>query len=154
MTEEKKPRKPRDARKDPVFMRMLEEALERVELCQRHVRAIEQACWHINDKHRHFTCNPGNLREKLIAMELEEWRAVFMWGLVVPEEARDRIRAAAHQRFLKEGISVVHWLNDGIEPSQWLVTDEDEFRALIDKAFRPRAEKLAELPEEDEEGAE
>lgn len=61
-----------------------------------------------------------------------------MWGLTLDDAERNRIKAAAHHRFLRDGISVGTWLNDGVEPSKWLTSDAEEFRDMARKAFGPK----------------
>jgi hypothetical protein len=60
-----------------------------------------------------------------------------MWGLTLTQEEQDRIKAAAHERFLSKRMSVAHWLNDGVTPGQWVEADEVEFRKMAAKAFSP-----------------
>lgn len=82
--------------------------------------------------------NTGNTYELLIEKELDEWRGLMMWGLVVDGAIRDRIKAAAHDRFLSERVSVNKWWNDGQEASHWYTSTEEEFREMARKAFAPK----------------
>lgn len=82
----------------------------------------------------------GNLHRELLDSELHEWRNLFMWALTLGDEARDRIKAAAHERFLRDGMHVAHWLTpEGTTPGKWLSTDEEEFREMARAAFAPKA---------------
>lgn len=82
----------------------------------------------------------GNTYELLIEKELSEWRGIMMWGLVVDDATRDRIKAAAHDRFLSEKQSVNKWWNDGQEASHWYTSTEEEFREMARKAFAPKVQ--------------
>jgi len=113
---------------------MLEEALTRAGICQQHIEAVEKATYFAS-RVTHKEVGSGNLRDVLIEKELDEWRGIFMWGLVASDEVRDRVKAAAHHRFLKDSTSVASWTNNGIMPNQWLSADEDEFRAMARAEF-------------------
>jgi hypothetical protein len=117
---------------------MIEEALVRIEMLQSHISAIEAAASCLFKRRHHgFQIEYGNLRTTLFEEELDEWRKLFMWGLTLSDEERDRIKAAAYQRFLSNKTHVAYWINDGISPGQWLAADEDEFRAMAKEAFKP-----------------
>lgn len=117
---------------------VVEECMTRIEQLQEHVKAIEAAAYCLRARKRQRQVEFGNLIDSLISDELDEWRNLALWGLTLDDAERDRIKAAAHQRFLRDGISVGTWLNNGVEPSQWLVSDEEEFRDMARKAFGPK----------------
>jgi hypothetical protein len=79
--------------------------------------------------------NCGNIYEKLYERELDEWRGLFMWGLITDEPTRDRIKAAAYERFLSEKKGVHQWMFNGENPSKWLASTEDEFREFLKEEF-------------------
>lgn len=122
--------------------KMLEESMARIELLQLHISAVDSAASHLSRiKYHDFKVDKGNLRSALIEEELDEWRKLFMWGLVVDDELRERVKAAAYQRFLDQRNSVAQWLNpDGVVAGSWLQSEEDEFRKMVNKAFKPKGE--------------
>jgi hypothetical protein len=118
--------------------KLIEESLERIELLQLHIAAVDSAKAHLSrlKQWQGFKVDSGNLRSELIDAELDEWRKLFMWCLTIEDETRDRIKAAAYQRFLDQRNNVSQWLNpDGIVASRWLKADEDEFRVMVSKLF-------------------
>jgi len=124
---------------------MLEEVVERIEVIHEHLEALEKVGSFVANRmqgYQNFRTDYGNLRSTLIERELEEWRGLLMWGLVVDEKTRDRIKAMAHDRFLGEDASVSHWLSpNGVELSSWLHSDAEEFREMVRKEFAPKEEK-------------
>ena len=80
----------------------------------------------------------GDIINKLYEEEMVEWRKLAMWGLTLDDADRDRIKAAVHQRFLRDGMSVHDWMSDGVAAGSWLSSDEAEFRAMAKKAFAPK----------------
>lgn len=115
---------------------MLEEALHRIEYIHELLEAYGLIKSFLTKEGRDLV-NCGEIFEKLVERELNEWRGVFMWGLVVDNETRQRVKAMAHERFLSNRMSVSRWMNDGIQPSKWLVADEEEFRTMVAEAFNP-----------------
>jgi hypothetical protein len=120
--------------------RMVEEAMVRIEHLQAHISAIEAAARCIHERKRHIQIEYGTLRELLYQEEMSEWRNLFMWAITLDEAERDRVKAAAHHRFLADGMHVAHWINNGVSPGSWLSADEDEFRAMAKAAFMPNVE--------------
>lgn len=117
---------------------VVEECMVRIEQLQAHIKAIEAAAWCLRARKRWVDVNYGNIHDLLISEELEEWRNLALWGLTLDDAERDRVKAAAHQRFLRDGMSVGTYLNNGIEPSQWLVADNEAFRQMAKRAFGPK----------------
>ena len=117
---------------------VVEECMARIEQLQEHIKAIEAAAWCLRARKRWVDVDYGNIHDLLISDELEEWRNLALWGLTLDDVERDRVKAAAHQRFLRDGMSVGTYLNNGIEPSKWLVSDEEDFREMAKKAFGPK----------------
>jgi len=107
--------------------KVVEECMIRIKTAQEHISAVEMAGYFIRDVRRYRNVEYGNIREFLTA-----------WGLTLDDAERDRVKAAVYQRFLRDGMSVGKWLGNGIEPSQWLVSDEEEFRAMAKEAFGPK----------------
>jgi hypothetical protein len=116
---------------------MAEDAMVRIETIQAHQKAVQAAMACISVRRPH-TRIEGNLVQLLYEAELNEWHSLLLWGITLDDAERDRIKAAAHQRFLNENTSVAEWLNDGITPSHWLAAEEDEFREMARKAFAPK----------------
>lgn len=115
--------------------KFLTEALKRIEVLHAHLAAVQAAAFHVRSRTMHKKVDTGTLESDLIAAELDEWRNVFMFGLVVDAKTRKRVKAAAHARFLREGMAVSHWFNDGVPASSWLSSTEKEFREMTKKAF-------------------
>jgi hypothetical protein len=111
------------------------EVMGRIEEIQQHITNVERAQSFAHQVRRWENPDSGNLRQSLIEAELNEWRNLFMWALTLSPAEQDRIKAAAHQRFLRKGMSVAHWFSGGTTPGQWLCADEDEFREMAKKAF-------------------
>lgn len=120
--------------------KMAEEAMVRIEHIQAHLTAIDAAARCLSERRPHQAIEFGNLRDALYYEEMEEWRKLFMWGLTLADDERDRIKASAHQRFLRDGMHVAHWINNGISPGSWLSADEAEFKSMAKAAFMPNAE--------------
>lgn len=81
-----------------------------------------------------------NIVNKLYEEEMVEWRKLAMWGLTLDDADRDRIKAAVHQRFLRDGMSVHDWMNDGVAAATGFLATKAEFRAMAKTAFAPKEE--------------
>jgi hypothetical protein len=115
------------------------EVAARIVQIKAHIDAVNGAVYFLNQRDRNERVDTGDLLRKLVERELTEWRNLFMWGGVVSQRERDRINAAGYERFLRDGMSVDHWLtSDRSTPSKWLSTNEQEFREMCRKAFAPR----------------
>lgn len=121
---------------------MVTQALTRIEVLRKDIENLQAIQRRIGSRYTADYKKPdfGNIFQLLIEKELDEWRGVFMWALTLDDKERDRIKAAAHQAFLREGISVSHWWNDGETPGAWMSADEDAFRKMAKKAFGPSTE--------------
>lgn len=119
---------------------MVEEAMARIEQLQAHISAIEAAgrCLNERNPHQSFKIDYGNLRDILIQNELDEWRNLFMWAITLDDEERDRIKAAGYHRFLRDGMHVAHWINNGVSARSWLQSDDEQFRVMARKVFIPK----------------
>lgn len=119
---------------------MVEEAMVRIEAIREHIKAHNAALFCISQYRRGEHVEQGDILGKLIEIELNEWRNLFMWALTLEPAEQDRIKAAAHARFLADGMHVANWLNDGVSPSIWLESEEQEFREMARNHFAPKAE--------------
>jgi hypothetical protein len=116
---------------------VVEEIMGRIEAAQLHVQSLENIVHHIQSYRRWDHVDISAIHQSLMDIELNEWRNLFMWALTLTPEEQDRVKAAAHERFLRKGMSVAHWLNNGVLPGQWLAADEQEFREMAARAFGP-----------------
>lgn len=118
--------------------KMIEEAMNRI----MHVREMQEAylacTTALQRKHSDYKLGDGKVFNDLIAWELEEWRGLLMWGMVIDQETKDRIKAAAHERFLSNRMDVSKWFNNGIHPNSWLIANEKDFREMAKEAFSPK----------------
>lgn len=119
--------------------KMVEECMIRIEMISKKIDELDSIVSFLyGRKYRGWNAELGNLRSTLIEEELNEWRNLFLWGLTLDNEERDRIKAAAYNRFLSDRMTVSHWFNNGISPSTWLVSDDEEFRKMAKEAFKPK----------------
>ena len=78
------------------------------------------------------------LRVALNRIELEEWRKLLMWGLIVDHKARQRIKAMAKDRFLDRNTHIADFLNPShVHPGQYWSADADHFLTMVNKLFAP-----------------
>lgn len=116
---------------------MVMQSMQRIESLQQAVEMLDKIKRMLYEEARHQSIDEGNLRRILIEKELAEWRTVSMWGLTLSDAERDRVKAAVHQRFMRDDMHVASWFNGGELPTSWLQADEDKFRAMAKKAFGP-----------------
>lgn len=116
---------------------MVMQSMQRIESLQQAVEMLDKINRMLYEEARHQSIDEGNLRRILIEKELAEWRTVSMWGLTLSDAERDRVKAAVHQRFMRDDMHVASWFNGGELPTSWLQADEDKFRAMAKKAFGP-----------------
>lgn len=112
--------------------------LERIDILQEHIRRVSAALSYMRMLDRRADVDADDIIHKLTRLENDEYRKLAMWGLTLDDADRDRIKAAVHHRFLRDGMSVADWINGGVTPGSWLTSDEAEFRAMAKKAFSPR----------------
>ena len=119
---------------------MVEQSLARIERWQAHYNAVNAALYAVREDmgQRAGEVNADNLARTLVDRELHEWRGLFMWALTLDDAEWDRIKAAAHERFLRDGMHVANWFHNGVSPGRWLAEDEEAFRAMAKKAFGPK----------------
>jgi len=127
----------------PSMQGLLKDYMERLEEVRLHLDSLERTSRYVYD-----SCHGRNnekteaaynvLRTSLMDRELDLWRYVFMFALTVPEKERERIKAAAHDRFLSKHWSILDHMYNGRTPKQWLTADEQTFRDMCTEAFKPK----------------
>ena len=111
--------------------------LEEVEVIRNHYNAVLRAMDYTRTGVFINKTFNGDLLDALSSMELDIWRRAFMFGLTLKDEDRDRIKAAAYQRFLSGGLK--EYLPGGINSATgWMQADEDEFHEMVRVAFTPK----------------
>jgi hypothetical protein len=123
---------------------MVQNLLEQIEVVRNHYDATQGALYFMRTQRYGMDNNklyPDELLHTLIATELDLWRSVFMFGMTLSDEDRDRIKAAAYDRFLNDNMSVRHYLPGGESAGMWFVKDEEEFRAMCKELFAPKEKK-------------
>lgn len=117
---------------------MVAQCMQRVQYWQAHCAAIEAACSALHTDRQHVRADVGNLRDLLIQRELEAWRDLAMWGLTLDDAERNRVKAAVHERFLRDGMHVAKWFSGGRDTGSWLAADDEAFRAMAREYFAPK----------------
>ncbi len=120
---------------------MVTRCLQQIERLQEHQKAIHAALNAVRMVRGpgRSDIDAGGLDLELHRLELDEWRKLAMWGLTLDDAERDRIKAAAYDRFLNDGQSACLWLSaDGRTPGAWSGADEAEFRDMARAAFAPK----------------
>lgn len=112
--------------------------MARVEESQRHISAVEAAVNFVLSRNHQMIIDSEHLRAALLNEECKAWRDLFMWGMTLEQDVIDRIKAAAHQRHLRNDMEIARWLNNGVMPRSWLSADEEEFREMARVAFAPK----------------
>jgi len=126
---------------------MAADCMRRIETINEHVAAIEAAAQFMAERRSSASWDADAfkasepLRRMLIESELDEWRNLAMWGLVVDHATRERIKVEVHQRFLRKGIATAHHWNGGVTPGTWMDADDKAFREMCRKAFAPESEE-------------
>lgn len=120
--------------------KIIAQLLETIELVNQHIQAVMAAKYCIQHHGRRGTQIDENITDELYQMELDAWRSVFMFGLTLPDRERERIKAAAYERFLSDKSSVGFYLNGGTHASSWSCADEDQFRSMCRELFAPKEE--------------
>lgn len=118
---------------------MVAKALENVMFWQEHQTAVRAAMQAANETRYSGNVDCGQLLDSLYECELREWRNLMLFGLAVPDEQRDRVKAAAYQRFLAGHVAVNQWLSDSPTApcSYWLSADDAAFREMCRRVFAP-----------------
>lgn len=124
-------------------MDMVRQIWEQIDLLQYHYNAVQSAMFHIQTMHgpdcqKTFS---SDLLDALNRKELDAWRTLFMFALTLPQKERDRVKAAAYEKFLNKHISVASYMNSFHGASSWACEEEEEFRANVEKLFAPEKEK-------------
>lgn len=116
---------------------MAEDCLIRIEFLQNLIVQFDETVKHLKEREEFAQIDTGNIRERLFKEELDEWRNLFMWAITLEENEKERIKAAAYDRFLSKKRCVAKHLNNGIPPSRWLSSSEEEFRRIVEQHFLP-----------------
>lgn len=119
---------------------MLEQSLERISHIREMLESFHAIRSYLTNDGR-VTIDCGVINEELYRRELEEWRGLLMWGLICDENTRDRLKAAAYERFLSDRMDVRKWMFHGEEPFSWLSKDEEDFRKNVRELFLSESEK-------------
>ena len=115
------------------------ECLERIEELQEFQRSVDAAASLLRHRKSYReNIDYGNLRDFLFQDELDEWRNLFMWALTLEDAERDRIKLAAHERFLAKNMDVSKWFNGGVEAGSYMSATAEEFRKMAKEAFAPK----------------
>lgn len=123
-------------------MDMVRQIWEQIDLLQYHYNAVQSAMFHIQTMHgpdcqKTFS---SDLLDALNRKELDAWRTLFMFALTLPQKERDRVKAAAYEKFLNKHTSVASYMNNFHGASSWACEEEEEFRANVEKLFAPEKE--------------
>ena len=86
-------------------------------------------------RNRDYQQGDGKVFTDLMQWELDEWRNLLTWGIVMDDATQDRIKAAVHERFLADKMHVADWFHNKEEPGRWLTADETEFRKMAKQSF-------------------
>lgn len=90
----------------------------------------------MSPRHASSEINEGNLYQTLIRLELDQWRNLFMFGMTLDDEEKERIQAAGVARFLSDGMYVGHYItNRHGDPTSYWTADEKEFREMVKNTF-------------------
>ena len=114
------------------------QCLVKIEACQKHMEHLDVACHFLHGFNPRLEVTTGTLRSLLVEEELETWRNLFMWAITMDDAERDRIKAAAYERFLSPEISVGRYFSENT--AGWLASDEEEFREMCRRLFSPGEE--------------
>ena len=132
--------------KRPQFQELLNTALVRIIRFQKHQEALHAAISCANQETYKSTGFSTDLLETLIKLELEEWRRLFMFGLVADKKDRDAIAALGYEAFLSDQHSVLQYAR-GVHPSQWYTTEEEALRTVLRERFNITTEEKDEEAE-------
>lgn len=111
--------------------------MEKIDVVRNHYTAVQSAMYFARHNRYGEEVFSQDVLTALVAIELDLWRQVFMFGMTLNDKEQERIKAAAYQRFLADGISVKDYLPGGANAGSWLVSEEEEFREMCKKLFAP-----------------
>lgn len=115
--------------------KIIEDTMGKIMDCQAHQRGFLAAETAARNGDHNLKFDRG-VFHALMERELKLWRGLLMWGLVADHKTQERLRAAAHERFLADDMDVREWFSMGGE-SSWLTATEEDFRAMARKHFQP-----------------
>jgi hypothetical protein len=119
---------------------MVVKALENVMFWQEHQTAVRAAMQAVNETwYNRDSVDCGKLLNSLYDCELREWHNLMLFGLAVSDDTRQRVKAAAYQRFLAGNVAVNKWLSDSptVPCCHWLSADDTAFREMCRRTFAP-----------------
>lgn len=107
-----------------------------VELAEHKLQAFQYAIQNLRGKQSRDETLESALRIVWAALyneAMEAYRRVFMWGTIVPMEARAEAKKIALKRFLHESAAIMGYLYpDGNHPSSWSSEEDKRFRKEIE----------------------
>jgi len=103
---------------------------------QRHHNAVMSAIGYLHNSGPYTQKSfSDDIIVALIQKELDLWRQLFMFALTLPAADQERVKAAAYDRFLHDGMSVSEYMNNCRGGSSWATAEADEFREMAKKVF-------------------
>lgn len=124
---------------EPDVKQIVEHTFAKIISLQNHIDNVHAAQRAVGRDHN---LNCGNLIQTLYAEQVREWKNLFMFGMVMDDETKDRIKAAAYQHFLSDRIHVADYYSNA--SYEWMEAGEDEFRRMCRELFAPENVKEAE----------
>lgn len=107
-----------------------------VELAEHKLQAFQYAIQNLRDNRSRDEALESALRivwGALYNEAMEAYRRVFMWGCIVPSDARAEAKKIALKRFLHESASIMGYLYpDGNHPSSWSGEERERFHKEIE----------------------
>ena len=122
----------------PTKRDLLDMNVKKIEQAQQYLSALGEISSFIQRyKLGYASIDFGSLRTQLFEVEQGAWQDLAMFALISTDKDRERVRAAMYARFLREDMSVAHWLNGGTEPRKWMTADVEELRTMFLNEFSP-----------------
>jgi hypothetical protein len=117
--------------------KMVEQALENIRTLQEHQKAVQAALYRAREMGGRGTeVDSGSLYNTLMTLELTQWRNLFMFGMTLDGDEKERIQAAAVGRFLSDKSYVGNYItNQHGDPTSYYTADEEEFRKMVKESF-------------------
>lgn len=122
--------------------KMIEDVMLRIMQIREMQTAYLTCTTALGRRNHEYKQGDGKVFSDLMQWELDEWRGLLMWGIVADQPTQDRIKAAAHERFLSDRNDVSKWFTGEEVPSRYLAADDEEFREMAKKAFSPKEVSL------------
>jgi hypothetical protein len=80
------------------------------------------------------------MRSKLYERELDAFRNLFMFSMTLDAEGREAAKKLAYDRFLRDGMRIIHHLDPLDQIHQYSAAVEQELRSFLDASFGVRRE--------------